>query len=117
MYPVFHEVWDDALRRTLGDVEQRSDLPNPESRISRDEEERIAMVGEEPEVRRRAQRFGCLYLVHDQQFIHAVLYLPVEVYRNTIRCWSIPVNKHLYNLDVGQIQVGFEVAQATQAVP
>lgn len=56
--PGTDQVGDDALGCTLGYVQQAGHVSDANSRITRNEEERVAVIREQPEVRDRAQGVG-----------------------------------------------------------
>ena len=61
--PGADQVGDDALGRTLGDVQQAGHISDAYAGITRNEEERISMVRKQPEVRDGAQGVVGLSLV------------------------------------------------------
>jgi hypothetical protein len=48
--PGLGQVGDNALRGTLGDVQQVGDLPDSDPRIAHDQQEGISVIGEESEL-------------------------------------------------------------------
>jgi len=52
------EVGDDPLGGALGDAQQVGDVPDANPRIPGDQEQRVAVVGEQPKIRNGAQGNG-----------------------------------------------------------
>jgi hypothetical protein len=54
------QVGDDPLGRALGDVQQAGNVSDADSRVSRNQEQRIAVVCEKPKLRRGIKGAGFL---------------------------------------------------------
>jgi hypothetical protein len=53
--PGTRKIGDNALGRTLGNFQQIGDVTDTDPRVTGDEEQRVAVVGEQPKIRNGAQ--------------------------------------------------------------